>query len=193
MSALSEIIDRLERTGQGEAAHAMRHVRDVAEQRQNDLHAKDDRIREYMDICEDLSRKLEEARGRIGELRRTVQMIAEYPITHSFQNQDAANMAELARVGFEGIKALDPTPETIAWAEGVFAAEDAKDARIASLEAAIKPFVEWLRAMESHPQVVSSKCIFDDDDMPFTISVTWGDLRRLAAHRAMIKAMEEQG
>ena len=28
-------------------------------------------IREYMDICEDLSRKLEEARKRIGELERT--------------------------------------------------------------------------------------------------------------------------
>ncbi|HKJ60389.1 MAG TPA: hypothetical protein VKA94_00135 [Hyphomicrobiales bacterium] len=68
MSALSEIIDRLERTGQGEAAHALRHVREVAEQRQSDLAAKDDRIREYMDICEDLSRKLEASRHRVAEL-----------------------------------------------------------------------------------------------------------------------------
>jgi len=68
MSNLSEIIDRLERVGQSEGAHALRHVRDVAEQRQADLVAKDDRIRDYMNICEDLSRKLEEARMRIGEL-----------------------------------------------------------------------------------------------------------------------------
>lgn len=130
MSNLSEIIDRLERVGQGEGAHALRHVRDVAEQRQADLVAKDDRIRDYMNICEDLSRQLEEARGRIGELETSLsaqtritdaghrsqkemleriasleaalKLIKDFPITHPQENQDAANMAEIARSTLEG-------------------------------------------------------------------------------------------
>lgn len=77
MSNLSEIIDCLERVGLGEGAHALRHVRDVAEQRQADLVAKDDRIRDYMNICEDLSRKLEEARVRIGSLEAALKPLAE--------------------------------------------------------------------------------------------------------------------
>lgn len=51
-------------------------------------------------------------------------------------------IAELESAVAGNVKLVDPTPEAISWAEGVFAAEAAKDARIASLEAALKPFAE---------------------------------------------------
>lgn len=114
MSNLSEIIDRLERVGQGEGAHALRHVRDVAEQRQADLVAKDDRIRDYMNICEDLSRKLEEARVRIGEL--------EHELDREKKLHQQANTMRIQQM-------------------------DRDSARIASLEAALKPFAEIAAAV----------------------------------------------
>jgi hypothetical protein len=53
-----------------------------------------------------------------------------------------ARIAELSSAVAGKVQLIEPDPETIAWAEGVFAAEDDKNARIAALEAALTPSEE---------------------------------------------------
>lgn len=58
------------------------------------------------------------------------------------------------------------------------------------LREAIEPFIVWMRAMENHPQVVSTGSTFDDDDVPFMTTIEWGDLR--AARAAYEETGEKQ-
>jgi hypothetical protein len=84
------------------------------------LAAKDASITDYMDICEDLSRKLEASHAENVSLRELL-----------FHKD--ARIAELASAVAGKVKLVEPTPEAIAWAEGVFAAEDDKNATIEDL------------------------------------------------------------
>jgi hypothetical protein len=59
-----------------------------------------------------------------------------------------ARIAELSSAVAGKVQLIEPDPETIAWAEGVFAAEGAKDARLAALEAALKQLVDLINLRE---------------------------------------------
>jgi hypothetical protein len=59
-----------------------------------------------------------------------------------------ARIAELAAAVAGKVQLVESTPEAIAWAEGVFAAEGAKDARLAALEAALKQLVDLINLRE---------------------------------------------
>lgn len=95
--------------------------------------AKDASIRDYMNICEDLSRKLEEARGRIAELE---QQLKHEKASHELLAEDFAEVYGEREKGF---------------------------ARIAELEAALRPFAN--EPLSTEPAHMKTRLwSFEDSD-----------------------------
>lgn len=69
-------------------------------------------------------------------------------------------------------------PDTVALLEAQAREIAEKDARIAELEAALKPFIEELVAAEAEYDEL------DDDELVYVFKITYGDLR---AARAALK------